>query len=36
MAANASADKVDVLIYGPSKPVIDGGFPANFVLHKFL
>ena len=35
MAANASADKVDVLIYGPSKPVIDGGFPANFVLHKF-
>ncbi len=35
MAANASTDKVDVLIYGPSKPVIDGGFPANFVLHKF-
>ncbi|MBI3701156.1 MAG: 2-hydroxyacid dehydrogenase [Afipia sp.] len=29
------ADKVDILIYGPSKPVIDGGFPANFVLHKF-
>lgn len=35
MAANVSADKVDVLIYGPSKPVVDGGFPANFVLHKF-
>ncbi|MEW6766459.1 MAG: 2-hydroxyacid dehydrogenase [Pseudomonadota bacterium] len=30
-----SADKVDVLVYGPSKPVIDDGFPANFVLHKF-
>lgn len=30
-----SADKVDVLVYGPSKPVIDGGFPSNFVLHKF-
>jgi lactate dehydrogenase-like 2-hydroxyacid dehydrogenase len=35
MAANAAQDKIDVLIYGPSKPVIDGGFPANFVLHKF-
>lgn len=35
MAANASQEKVDVLIYGPSKPVIDNGFPANFVLHKF-
>jgi lactate dehydrogenase-like 2-hydroxyacid dehydrogenase len=35
MAANGSQEKVDVLIYGPSKPVIDGGFPANFVLHKF-
>lgn len=35
MAANAAQDKVDVLVYGPSKPVIDGGFPANFVLHKF-
>jgi lactate dehydrogenase-like 2-hydroxyacid dehydrogenase len=34
MAANGSQEKVDVLIYGPSKPVIDGGFPANFVLHK--
>jgi lactate dehydrogenase-like 2-hydroxyacid dehydrogenase len=35
MAANGSQEKVDVLVYGPSKPVIDGGFPANFVLHKF-
>jgi lactate dehydrogenase-like 2-hydroxyacid dehydrogenase len=35
MAANAAQDKIDVLVYGPSKPVIDGGFPANFVLHKF-
>jgi lactate dehydrogenase-like 2-hydroxyacid dehydrogenase len=32
MVAN---EKVDVLVYGPSKPVIDGGFPSNFVLHKF-
>lgn len=35
MAANATEEKIDVLIYGPAKPVIDGGFPANFVLHKF-
>jgi lactate dehydrogenase-like 2-hydroxyacid dehydrogenase len=35
MTANGSQDKIDVLVYGPSKPVIDGGFPANFVLHKF-
>lgn len=35
MAANGSQEKVDVLVYGPSKPVIDNGFPANFVLHKF-
>lgn len=32
---SGSADKVDVLVYGPSKPVIDGGFPAHFNLHKF-
>lgn len=32
---SGSADKVDVLVYGPSKPVIDNGFPANFSLHKF-
>lgn len=35
MAANATQETIDVLVYGPSKPVIDGGFPANFVLHKF-
>jgi NitT/TauT family transport system permease protein len=34
MAANGSQEKVDVLIYGPSKPVVDNGFPANYVLHK--
>lgn len=35
MAASGSQEKVDVLVYGPSKKVIDEGFPANFVLHKF-
>jgi lactate dehydrogenase-like 2-hydroxyacid dehydrogenase len=33
-SANGSQDKVDLLVYGPSKPVVDGGFPAQFVLHK--
>ncbi len=30
-----AAGKVDVLIYGPSKPVVDGGFSDDFILHKF-
>jgi lactate dehydrogenase-like 2-hydroxyacid dehydrogenase len=34
MAASNSQGNPDVLIYGPSKPVIDGGFPANYTLHK--
>lgn len=29
-----AADKVDVLIYGPSKPIVDNGFNDKFVLHK--
>ena len=33
-SANGSQDKIDVLLYGPSKPVVEGGFPAHFVLHK--
>lgn len=33
-SANPSQDKIDVLLYGPSKPVVEGGFPAQFVLHK--
>jgi lactate dehydrogenase-like 2-hydroxyacid dehydrogenase len=32
--AGASSEKVDLLIYGPSKPVVDGGFTDKFVLHK--
>lgn len=30
-----AADKVDLLIYGPSKKVVDNGFNDNFILHKF-
>ncbi len=29
-----SFDKVDLLIYGPSKPLVDDGFTDKFVLHK--
>jgi lactate dehydrogenase-like 2-hydroxyacid dehydrogenase len=32
--AGASAEKVDLLIYGPSKPIVDDGFTDKFVLHK--
>jgi lactate dehydrogenase-like 2-hydroxyacid dehydrogenase len=35
MAANGSQDKIDILVYGPSKKVVEEGLPANFVPHKF-
>jgi len=35
MAANGSQEKIDVLVYGPSKKVVEEGLPANFVQHKF-
>ncbi len=35
MAGDAgSADTIDVLIYGPRKPVVDEGFPVGFALHR--
>ena len=30
---NVSSEKVDLLIYGPSKPIIDKGFSDQYVLH---
>jgi lactate dehydrogenase-like 2-hydroxyacid dehydrogenase len=33
-AANNSQEKIDLLIYGQSKPTVDNGFPPNFILHK--
>jgi len=30
-----SSEKIDLLIYGPSKPIIDNGFSDQFVLHSF-
>ena len=32
---NISSEKIDLLIYGPSKPIIDNGFSDQFVLHAF-
>ena len=34
MAAAFTSDKIDLLLYGPSKPIVDNGFPDQFVLHK--
>ena len=33
MAGNISSEKIDLLIYGPNKPIIDKGFSDQFVLH---
>ncbi|MDE1935313.1 2-hydroxyacid dehydrogenase [Bradyrhizobium sp.] len=30
---NISSEKIDLLIYGPSKPIIDKGFSDQYVLH---
>ena len=30
-----SSGKIDLLIYGPSKPIVDNGFSDQFVLHSF-
>ena len=31
---NISSEKIDLLIYGPSKPIVDNGFSDQFVLHS--
>ena len=35
MAAGISSEKVDLLIYGPDKPIVQKGFSDQFVLHPF-
>jgi lactate dehydrogenase-like 2-hydroxyacid dehydrogenase len=35
VGGNISSEKIDLLIYGPSKPVVDNGFSDQFVLHSF-
>ena len=33
MSGNISSEKIDLLVYGPSKPIVDKGFSDQFVLH---
>jgi lactate dehydrogenase-like 2-hydroxyacid dehydrogenase len=35
VGGNISSEKIDLLIYGPSKPIVDNGFSDQFVLHPF-
>jgi len=30
----AASEKIDLLIYGPTKPVVDNGFSERFERHK--
>ncbi len=32
---NISSQKIDLLVYGPNKPIVDNGFSDQFVLHPF-
>src|SRR6202020_277294 len=34
-AANISSEKIDLLIYGPNKPIVEHGFSDQLVLHSF-
>ena len=33
-AGNISSEKIDLLIYGPVRPILETGFSDQFVLHK--
>src|ERR1700758_3115072 len=33
MAANISSEKIDLLIYGPMRPILENGFSDQFVVH---
>src|ERR1700689_2983383 len=35
VGGNISPEKIDLLIYGPTKPIVDNGFSDQFVLHSF-
>ncbi|MDE2602385.1 MAG: 2-hydroxyacid dehydrogenase [Bradyrhizobium sp.] len=34
-SSSMSSEKIDLLIYGPSKPIVSNGFTDQFVLHAF-
>jgi ribosomal 30S subunit maturation factor RimM len=33
-AGSISSDKIDLLIYGPVRPILENGFSDHFVVHK--
>jgi lactate dehydrogenase-like 2-hydroxyacid dehydrogenase len=35
MAAGISSEKIDLVVHGPRKPIVDNGFSDQFVLHHF-
>lgn len=35
MGTGISSEKIDLLVYGPTKPLIENGFSDQFVLHKY-
>jgi lactate dehydrogenase-like 2-hydroxyacid dehydrogenase len=35
VGANISSEKIDLLVYGPNKPIVEHGFSDQFVLHSF-
>src|SRR5207245_9419181 len=34
MAANISSEKIDLLIYGPIRPILENGFSDQYVVHR--
>src|SRR5262252_7612266 len=34
MAGNISSEKIDLLIYGPMRPILEDGFPDQYVVHS--
>jgi lactate dehydrogenase-like 2-hydroxyacid dehydrogenase len=35
VGGNISSEKIDLLVYGPNKPIVDNGFSDQFILHLF-
>ncbi len=35
VGGNISSEKIDLLVYGPHKPIVDKGFSDQYVLHPF-
>jgi len=33
-AGNISSEKIDLLVYGPIRPILENGFSDQYVLHR--